>query len=339
MGMYSTETIIFQDSLISTTQQPELESSSYLEHHGIKGQKWGVRRYQNPDGSLTKAGRSRYGVGPTKYKIRVQSPFEKQKAKLKEQEKIMTQKEEIQTRKNQLKEREANLKDLGKSQETLRREEMKRLEKELKALQKQDEKEAKKFKMKEEREARIAERKEEKAARAAEKKAEKAEQRAQEKADKKAKEERDRERAIAEEEAAYKYKQDKKLTKAITTKRISEMTNEELQAFVDRYKLEQEYKKTMAQMNANKKSPLSKAASAVGATLAKSGQEALGAVSKKALSYVLDAALENVSGGKIKSEVTKEREKEEERRRKEQEKEEERRRKEEERRRRESGNS
>lgn len=29
-------------------------------HHGIKGQKWGVRRFQNPDGSLTKAGLKRY---------------------------------------------------------------------------------------------------------------------------------------------------------------------------------------------------------------------------------------------------------------------------------------
>lgn len=33
--------------------------SSYLSHHGIKGQKWGVRRYQNLDGSLTDAGRRR----------------------------------------------------------------------------------------------------------------------------------------------------------------------------------------------------------------------------------------------------------------------------------------
>lgn len=38
---------------------------TYLAHHGIKGQKWGVRRFQNEDGSLTSAGRSRYGVALT----------------------------------------------------------------------------------------------------------------------------------------------------------------------------------------------------------------------------------------------------------------------------------
>ena len=33
-----------------------------LYHHGIKGQKWGVRRFQNKDGSLTPAGKERYYV-------------------------------------------------------------------------------------------------------------------------------------------------------------------------------------------------------------------------------------------------------------------------------------
>lgn len=33
---------------------------SYLCHHGIKGMHWGIRRYQNPDGTLTSAGRLRY---------------------------------------------------------------------------------------------------------------------------------------------------------------------------------------------------------------------------------------------------------------------------------------
>ena len=31
----------------------------YLAHHGVKGQRWGVRRFQNPDGSLTEKGKRR----------------------------------------------------------------------------------------------------------------------------------------------------------------------------------------------------------------------------------------------------------------------------------------
>ena len=35
-----------------------------LQHHGIKGQKWGVRRFQKKDGSLTPAGKKRYDDEP-----------------------------------------------------------------------------------------------------------------------------------------------------------------------------------------------------------------------------------------------------------------------------------
>lgn len=39
-----------------------MEQNIVLVHHGVKGQRWGVRRYQNKDGSLTKAGKKRRGI-------------------------------------------------------------------------------------------------------------------------------------------------------------------------------------------------------------------------------------------------------------------------------------
>lgn len=45
-------------------------TNTELQHYGILGQKWGVRRYQNEDGSLTPAGKARYGVKEAKLAVK-----------------------------------------------------------------------------------------------------------------------------------------------------------------------------------------------------------------------------------------------------------------------------
>ncbi len=50
----------------------------YLAHHGILGQKWGVRRYQNADGSLTAAGKRRIdSMSPDKLRSEIDKDIRK----------------------------------------------------------------------------------------------------------------------------------------------------------------------------------------------------------------------------------------------------------------------
>lgn len=62
----------------------------YLAHWGVKGMRWGVRRYQNKDGTLTPAGQKRYNNEMTK---------------LKEEEKVLKNKQKTQAKINKLEEK------------------------------------------------------------------------------------------------------------------------------------------------------------------------------------------------------------------------------------------
>lgn len=55
-------------------------NNDYLMHYGIEGQKWGVRRFQNADGTLTEEGKLRYSEssgGSDSKNIKIRKQFEK----------------------------------------------------------------------------------------------------------------------------------------------------------------------------------------------------------------------------------------------------------------------
>ena len=67
--------------------------SNNLQHHGIKGQKWGVRRYQKADGTLTQLGRFRYGKAETKDYEELHGKVEKASGFVKTAQKYQSEKD------------------------------------------------------------------------------------------------------------------------------------------------------------------------------------------------------------------------------------------------------
>lgn len=62
--------------------------TNYLSHHGIKGQRWGVRRYQNADGSLTSEGKARLGNYKEKENQKISKKYDKKISKLDQKIKV-----------------------------------------------------------------------------------------------------------------------------------------------------------------------------------------------------------------------------------------------------------
>lgn len=78
-----------------------MENYDELYHWGIKGQKWGVRRYQNKDGTLTPAGQKRYNKEMAKLKA--------EESKLKAEQKVLNNKKKTQAKIDKLESKKSEL--------------------------------------------------------------------------------------------------------------------------------------------------------------------------------------------------------------------------------------
>ena len=90
-----------------------------LYHHGVKGQRWGIRRYQNKDGTLTKAGQKRYDKEMEKLKKeeRVLKNKQRTAAKL---EKLESKRKEVESLKSKSSDKESNTKPDTKLKKTVK---------------------------------------------------------------------------------------------------------------------------------------------------------------------------------------------------------------------------
>ena len=82
-------------------------NNNELYHHGIKGQRWGIRRFQNKDGSLTDAGRKRYD--------QEMDAVHKQKAKIAEKQAVLNNRKQTKAKLDRLKAEKEAVKNAKKA--------------------------------------------------------------------------------------------------------------------------------------------------------------------------------------------------------------------------------
>ena len=112
---FSEETMRMADQILESADL----GGDFIEHYGVKGQKRGVRRYQNEDGSLTDLGRRHYGIfermrnhfSPASKGYRAAQKQKKIDEKIKYQQKV----NELKRLKNESKEEEYRIKQMKRA--------------------------------------------------------------------------------------------------------------------------------------------------------------------------------------------------------------------------------
>lgn len=106
------------------TKKPNyvFDTDDELCHWGIKGQRWGFRRFQNEDGSLTPEGRERYGEGGAKSKSDVQKYKAKVSFKTQQYKADLKSKAQIEKDKRAAKEERNRLKEQAKTEKVAKKE-------------------------------------------------------------------------------------------------------------------------------------------------------------------------------------------------------------------------